>query len=108
MRKIMIGPVFSLALRAVSLPLAAFSLALAAPVAPAEAQSDPNQGKTPEELATEGIDKLMRALGLLIQSIPQYEAPVIDQNGDIIIRRKRDTPAPIRPQKPPETDSTST
>jgi hypothetical protein len=107
MRKTMIGPVFSSVLRGVLLPLGAFSWA-AAPLAPAQAQSGESQGKTPEELATEGIDKLMRALDLLIQSIPQYEAPVIDENGDIIIRRKQDRPAPIPPQKPPETDSTST
>jgi hypothetical protein len=53
---------------------------------PALAQS--NESK-PEELATEGISKLMDALGAFIKSIPQYEAPEINENGDIIIRRKR-------------------
>ncbi len=53
---------------------------------PALAQSNDNN---PEELATEGISKLMDALGAFIKSIPQYEAPEINENGDIIIRRKR-------------------
>ena len=43
----------------------------------------------PEELAVEGITKLMDALGAFIKSIPQYEAPTMNENGDIIIRRKR-------------------
>lgn len=40
---------------------------------------------------------------LLLDSIPQYEAPEITENGDIIIRRRRDTEDP--PEQPdPETD----
>ncbi len=35
----------------------------------------------------------MRALEALIDSIPQYEMPEINEHGDIIIRRKR-PPAP--------------
>ncbi|MEH6524512.1 MAG: hypothetical protein V7723_00455 [Sneathiella sp.] len=54
--------------------------------APASAQSNDN---TPEELAVEGIAKLMDALGVFIQSIPQYEMPEMNEDGDIIIRRKR-------------------
>lgn len=53
---------------------------------PASAQSNDS---TPEELAVEGIAKLMDALGVFIQSIPQYEMPEMNENGDIIIRRKR-------------------
>jgi hypothetical protein len=33
-------------------------------------------------------------MGLFLQSIPQYEAPEILKNGDIIIRRKNPEPAP--------------
>ncbi len=60
--------------------------------------------KTPEALATEGIRRLMQAMELLLQTIPQYEMPVMNENGDIIIRRKR-TPQeggpdePARPEK---------
>jgi hypothetical protein len=33
--------------------------------------------------------RLMRALEAFIDMIPQYEMPEINENGDIIIRRKR-------------------
>jgi hypothetical protein len=45
-----------------------------------------------EEMAREAIEQLMRALELMIESIPQYEMPEIEENGDIIIRRKRRPP----------------
>ncbi len=69
---------------------------------PALAQSEDNN---PEELASEGIAKLMDALGAFIKSIPQYEAPEINENGDIIIRRKR----PESDKEPePKLEETST
>jgi hypothetical protein len=69
---------------------------------PALAQSEDNN---PEELASEGIAKLMDALGVFIKSIPQYEAPEINENGDIIIRRKR----PESEKEPePKLEETST
>lgn len=69
---------------------------------PAVAQKNDNN---PEQLATEGIAKLMDALGAFIKSIPQYEAPEINENGDIIIRRKR----PESEEKPePKLEETST
>ncbi len=47
-----------------------------------------------EDMAREAIEQMMRALELMIDSIPQYEMPEIEENGDIIIRRKRRTPRP--------------
>ena len=47
-----------------------------------------------EDMARGAIEQLMRALELMIDSIPQYELPEIQENGDIIIRRKRRTPRP--------------
>jgi hypothetical protein len=47
-----------------------------------------------EDMAREAIEQLMRALELMIDSIPQYEMPEINEDGDIIIRRKRRTPRP--------------
>lgn len=41
-----------------------------------------------QELAHEGIKNLMQALQLMIEHIPQYELPVLNENGDIIIKRK--------------------
>lgn len=50
---------------------------------PALAQED----KTPETLALEGLDRMMRALELFVDTIPLYEPPEVLPNGDIIIRR---------------------
>jgi hypothetical protein len=46
----------------------------------------------PEALAQEGLGKIVRALELMLLSIPQYEKPEINKHGDIIIRRKRTRP----------------
>ncbi len=53
-----------------------------------------------EDMAREAIEQLMRALELMIDSIPQYEMPEIEENGDIIIRRKRrkERPEPSVPE----------
>jgi len=45
------------------------------------------QEKSPEDLARDGLGKLLSALELFIGTIPQYETPEILPNGDIIIRR---------------------
>ncbi|WP_120497123.1 hypothetical protein [Kiloniella sp. EL199] len=58
--------------------------------------------ENPGELARESLELMMKSLSLVIDSIPQYEMPVITENGDIIIRRKQkddwedldETPAP--------------
>ena len=62
-----------------------------------------------EQMAREAMQRLMQALDMLIESIPQYEMPVINENGDIIIRRKR-PPGPDAPKAPeqPDLDSTKT
>ncbi|HYB10487.1 MAG TPA: hypothetical protein VEJ16_12520 [Alphaproteobacteria bacterium] len=85
------------------------ALALFAPWSAASAQSpqgnDPQKGV--EDLTREGIDNLMKALQLLLSTIPQYEAPTIDENGDIIIRRKR-PPAPKSNEKTEPDSQTKT
>ncbi len=60
--------------------LVALSLCLVTPSAQAADQ-------TPEDMARDGLAKLLSALDLFIGSIPQYETPEILPNGDIIIRR---------------------
>ena len=35
----------------------------------------------------EGLDELMQDMDQFLRSIPRFEAPFIDENGDIIIRR---------------------
>ena len=75
-------------------------------IAPRAAQHD-DRGRA-EDMAREAIEQLMRALELMLDSIPQYELPKIMENGDIIIRRKRRAPRP-KPDQPgaPEFDETS-
>jgi hypothetical protein len=51
----------------------------------------------------EGFDKLMQGMDDLLKSIPRYQAPIIDENGDIIIRRAPREPEfdPfVRPREP--------
>ena len=83
------------------LSAAAFTGGNQASEAEAPPRSDP--GSEARELARDSIERLMRAMELLLDSIPQYEAPEITENGDIIIRRRRDSEDP--PEQPdPETD----
>ncbi len=72
--------------------LSAFLAGAGAPTTLRAAQHD-QRGRA-EDMAREAIEQLMRALELMIDSIPQYEMPQIEDNGDIIIRRKRRTPRP--------------
>ena len=61
----------------------------------------PANPSAPAELAREGLAKIFQALEKLIESVPQYQMPEIDENGDIILRRKRpDTPMPPAPSSP--------
>jgi hypothetical protein len=75
-------------------------LLLALPAAAADQE-------TPGDLATDAMSKMVRALELLIQQIPQYEKPEINENGDIIIRRKRPNATP-QPPKPGDGDQPET
>jgi hypothetical protein len=73
-------------MRARLLPLFALCL-LSAPVAAAEADSLQDNTAEAERLAGEALAKMMRALDLLITTVPLYAAPEVLPNGDIIIRR---------------------
>ncbi|MBP5858797.1 hypothetical protein KAJ83_17395 [Marivibrio halodurans] len=60
----------------------AFAAALALPgLARAE-------DKSADDLAREGLGKIVSALEMLIATIPTYEMPEVLPNGDIIIRRR--------------------
>ena len=73
--------------------------ALSIPAWAGEAAKPPEK-ETPGEMLNDATRIILRALGLMLQAIPQYEAPEILDNGDIIIRRKNPQPTP-----PPEKDS---
>ncbi|MBE0529704.1 MAG: hypothetical protein IH626_02695 [Rhodospirillales bacterium] len=82
-------------------------------LSPARAAEDTplsNRAEQAEKALREGAEKMIRALQGLIQSIPQYEAPKVLDNGDIILRRKDPgTPEPDEPKRtPPADDHTST
>jgi hypothetical protein len=62
---------------------------LAAPIGTARADSLQDSTTEAERLAGEALTKIMRALNLLVDSVPQYAAPEVLPNGDIIIRRLR-------------------
>lgn len=63
-------------------PIAALLLVLLL-ASPATAQSTSDA----ERLAGEGIARMLQALDLLLKTVPQYAAPEVQPNGDIIIRR---------------------
>ena len=54
------------------------------------------QSDKPRELLEDATRGILKAFELMLKSIPQFEAPEVLENGDIIIRRKRSkTGAPV-------------
>lgn len=84
-------------MRARLLPLFALCL-LSVPFSPGAADSLQDNTAEAERLAGEALANMMRALDLLITTVPLYAAPEVLPNGDIIIRRldrPEDTDEPI-------------
>jgi hypothetical protein len=85
------------------------TLALSAAGRPAAAEppmpTPPLTGTDAEALARAAIEQLVRALGLALQSVPQYEMPRMNDEGDIIIRRSNPRPPDTRP---PQADELAT
>ena len=50
-------------------------------------QSPPSQNEAPERMIEDGVKIILGAIGLILNSIPEYKAPELLENGDIIIRR---------------------
>ncbi len=83
-------------------------LLLAAPAAGAAEDGDESWQ---HEFRIEGLDKLMRGMDEFLRSIPRFQAPYIDENDDIIIRRAPpDGPAfdPWFERPPPDPDFADT
>lgn len=72
--------------RAHLLPVALSVMLLAAPAALAQSDGESGQG-SPEEMAREGVERLMDALEAFLSSIPQYGVPYVDEDGNIVIPR---------------------
>jgi hypothetical protein len=69
----------------------------------ARADEQSNDWEKQFQFRLEGPDKLMQGMDNLLQSIPRYQAPIIDENGDIIIRRAPPEPEfdpSVRPREP--------
>lgn len=92
MRQGIVGPLTTAAL------VTAIHIAFAAPTLATDRDERTARDRA-EQTLRDGADKVMRALDLMIRSIPQYAAPEMRENGDIIIRRKHPKPAP--PNRPP-------
>ncbi len=66
---------------------------LALIAAPASAASDrPGTAdrKDPVDVARDELSRMVKTLDRFLQSIPRYDAPRVNEHGDIIIPRKRD------------------
>ena len=84
---------------------AAFAVSLIGLGAPAALAQESTLDDVQKE-ATEGIAKLLEALGMFVKSVPQFSAPEVLPNGDIILRRIHpdQSPAP----NPPKSDDDAT
>ena len=69
-----------------------FGLFIMAAPGPAPAHDLETPRQSPEELIEQATRDMMRIFEMLLQSIPQYQAPEILENGDIIIRRVHPKP----------------
>ena len=67
---------------------------------PALAIAGTNQDKDPQASVSDGIQSLLKTMEMMLLTIPQYEAPFINENGDIIIRRKNPSPKSEQPSVP--------
>lgn len=88
-------------MKASAIPLAlAVGVLCAVPAFAQTATPIPPQADSPEAIARDGIAKLLQALKLFVDNLPQYAALEIDAQGNIVIRRlnpptaRRDTPPP--------------
>lgn len=71
--------------------------------APAGLAADEDDGWQ-YDFRIEGLDKLMQDMDEFLRAIPRFEAPFIDENGDIIIRRAPPGPGLELFRQPDEPD----
>ena len=56
-----------------------------------KAQETPSKEADPDKMLEDGMRMILSAIELFLKSIPEYNAPEILENGDIIIRRVQPT-----------------
>jgi len=90
------------------IPLVLLATALVASPTPTAWAQDQDDRERAEDMAREGMERIMRALEMFMDSIPQYELPEVNEHGDIIIRRKRnfEDRKPKAPEKEPDSADT--
>jgi hypothetical protein len=78
-------------------------LAVAAPLilAGGPARADQPLDQWFEDFTVEGLDDLQRDFERFIENLPRFEAPYVDDNGNIVIPRQRQGESP--PGQPPAT-----
>jgi hypothetical protein len=59
-----------------------------------------NQERSGTELTLEGLAKLMLGLQRMVEELPRYNLPEINENGDIIVRRIDPHERPEQPMPP--------
>lgn len=79
-------------MRAVSLGTILVCLAMSGAPAIAANTEAPSQTEPLDEVLRGTAEQIVSALRLMVLAIPQYDAPEILENGDIIIRRRRTEP----------------
>jgi hypothetical protein len=81
------------------LRIAVLGVCLLAPLAARSETGPPAAGEDvmrnlqdADRLMRESMARILDSVDLLLQALPRYEAPTVNENGDIIIRRKRPDP----------------
>jgi hypothetical protein len=75
---------------------------------PAAATPMDEFGREAEQFAREAAEQILSTLRVIMMTIPQYEAPEVLDNGDIIIRRKAPRAEPPAPRSRPLPDDRDT
>jgi hypothetical protein len=94
-------------MRLTIMALGACAMLASAPVFAQSPNAPPNAPGAPStqepsgtELTLQGLAKLMRELQRMVEELPRYNLPEINENGDIIIRRIDPQANPEQPRPP--------
>ena len=82
--------------------LAAAVLLFLALMVQAAAAGEPPKAQDPEQMIREGAQRILEGVRQLFERIPQYAAPEVLPNGDIIIRKLPRGGEPTWPRSEPE------